>query len=359
VPTTDAVGMDALTAFLCRDGTDRGRLLELERPLRRARLLSYGGCAIALLVMGPWVGWWPIGMLALLGGAYELLIRRRLQRSARPAVLVAVGFVLTVAIIGVTAALTGGPASPLIAWLVIPIVSLAGRFDTRGVWGGAGVVLVALAAICAVHPHAFADDPVYVIAVVPLTLAVGWFSAAMMWAERRSRTQSSLDDLTGLLNRRSLPERFGELAEQARLTGDAVALVALDLDHFKRINDTHGHARGDAVLREVAAAIRGELRSFELAYRIGGEEFLIVLPGVDLEHGAGVAERLRVRIAALRPDGLEVSASLGVSAGAGDEVAYGPLFDAADRALYAAKHNGRDRVETAAPDLARVPAAVG
>ena len=77
-----------------------------------------------------------------------------------------------------TAALTGGPASPLIAWLVIPIVSLAGRFDTRGVWGGAGVVLVALAAICAVHPHAFADDPVYVIAVVPLALAVA-FAAAL------------------------------------------------------------------------------------------------------------------------------------------------------------------------------------
>jgi diguanylate cyclase (GGDEF)-like protein len=339
--------VDPLTTFLCRDDADRGRLLELERPLRRARLLSYGGCAIGLLVMGPWIGWWPIGMVALLGGAYELLIRRRLERSAHPAVLVAAGFVMNVAVIGSAAALTGGPTSPLIPWMVIPIVSLAGRFDTRGVWGGAGIVLVALAVICAIHPHAFAHQPVFVIAVVPLTLAIGWFSAAMMWAERRQRTESSLDDLTGLLNRRSLPSRFGELAEQARLTGDAVALIALDIDHFKQINDGHGHARGDAVLRAVAVAIRGELRSFELAYRIGGEEFLIVLPGVDLEHGAGVAERLRLRIATLRPDGLDVRASLGVSAGEGARVAYGPLFDAADRALYAAKRNGRDRVEVA------------
>jgi diguanylate cyclase (GGDEF)-like protein len=341
------VSVDALTAFLCRDDADRGRLLELERPLRPARLLSYSGCAIALLVMGPWVGWWPIGLLAVLGSAYELLIRRRLERSSHPAVLVAAGFVLNVAIIGLAAALTGGPTSPLIAWMVIPIVSLAGRFDSRGVWGGAGIVLVALAAICALHPRAFADTPTFVVAAVPLTLAVGWFSAAMMWAERRSRTESSLDDLTGLLNRRSLPARFNELAEQARLTGDAVALIALDIDHFKAINDGHGHARGDAVLRAVAVAIRGELRSFELAYRIGGEEFLIVLPGLDLEHGADVAERLRRRIAGLQPDGLDVRASLGVSAGAGAQVAYGPLYDAADRALYAAKRNGRDRVEIA------------
>jgi diguanylate cyclase (GGDEF)-like protein len=351
--------MDPLSAFLCRDGADRGRLLELEAPLRRARLLSYGGCAVGLLVMGPWVGWWPISMLALLGGAYELLIRRRLERSAHPAVLVAAGFIMNVTVIAAAATLTSGPTSPLIPWMVIPIVSLAGRFDTRGVWGGAGIVLLALVVICAVHPHAFVEQPVFVIAVVPLTLAIGWFSAAMMWAERRSRTESSLDDLTGLLNRRSLPSRFGELAEQAHLNGDAVALIALDIDHFKQINDSYGHARGDAVLREVALAIRGELRSFELAYRIGGEEFLVVLPGVDLEHGAGVAERLRMRIATLRPDGIEVRVSLGVSAGAGAEVSYAPLFDAADRALYTAKRNGRDRVEVAACDGVLTLAAAG
>jgi diguanylate cyclase (GGDEF)-like protein len=341
--------VDPLSAFLCPAEADRSRLLQLERPLRRARLLSYGGCALSLLVMGPWIGWWPIGMVALLGGTYELAIRRRLERSAHPAALVAAGFVLNVVTIGAAAALTGGPLSPLVAWMVIPIVSLAGRFDTRGVFGGTGIVLLALVAISALHPRAFLDHPEFVVAVVPLTLAVGWFSAAMMYAERRSRTASSLDDLTGLLNRRSLPDRFGELAAQAALTGDAVALVALDIDHFKQINDTHGHARGDAVLREVARAIRGELRSFELAYRIGGEEFLIVLPGVDLEHGAGVAERLRARIAALRPDGLDVRVSLGVSAGTGAEVAYAPLYAAADRALYAAKHGGRDQVAVAEP----------
>jgi diguanylate cyclase (GGDEF)-like protein len=174
----------------------------------------------------------------------------------------------------------------------------------------------------------------------------------MMHAERRQRQRSALDALTGLLNRSSLETRFDELAEQARLNGDTVALIALDIDHFKQINDRYGHARGDAVVREVAVAIRGELRSFELAYRIGGEEFLIVLPGVDLEHGAGVAERLRERIASLHPGGIEVRVSLGVSAGAGADVAYGPLFDAADRALYAAKRNGRDRVEVAATQAA-------
>jgi diguanylate cyclase (GGDEF)-like protein len=230
---------------------------------------------------------------------------------------------------------------------VIPIISLAGRFDRRGVWCGVAFVAICLAAVIATDPAAFAADPARTVVILPLALSLGAFGAAMMHAERRQRQRSALDALTGLLNRSSLETRFGELAEQARLNGDTVALIALDLDHFKQVNDRYGHARGDAVLREVAVAIRGELRNFELAYRNGGEEILIVLPGVDLEYGAGVAERLRERIADVHPDGLDISASLGVSAAAGTDVAYGPLFDAADRALYAAKRNGRDRVEVA------------
>jgi diguanylate cyclase (GGDEF)-like protein len=340
--------VDRVTAFFCPTEADRERLLELEATLRTPRIVTYCAVAATLAFLGPWIGWWLLAIVGGLAVLYELLIRRRLARTAHPAVLVASGFAMNEVAIAAGAAISGGASSPLLPWLVIPIISLAGRFDRRGVWCGVGFVALCIAAVIATDPAAFADDPTRTVVVLPLALSLGAFGAAMMHAERRQRQRSALDTLTGLLNRSSLETRFGELAEQARLTGDTVALIALDIDHFKQINDGYGHARGDAVLREVAVAIRGELRNFELAYRIGGEEFLIVLPGVDLEHGAGVAERLRARIATLHPDGIEVRVSLGVAAGAGSEVAYGPLFDAADRALYAAKRNGRDRVEVAA-----------
>jgi diguanylate cyclase (GGDEF)-like protein len=339
--------VDPLTGFFCPTEADRERLLDLEATLRRARILTYGSIAVALGVLGIWIGWWNIPLIAGLAVGYELAIRRRLSRSDHPALLVIVGFVMNVAVTATGAIITGGPHSPLLPWLIIPIVSLAGRFDGRGVWCGTGVVLVGLTAVALSQPHALADNPTMVIAVVPLAISVGMFSAAMMRAERRQRAESSLDPLTGLLNRKSLQGRVAELAEQARLTGDAVALIALDVDHFKAINDTHGHARGDDVLRAIAGAIRGELRSFELAYRVGGEEFLVVLPGIDLEHGAGVAERLRACMEALRPDGIDLTVSLGVAAARGADVTLAELFDAADHALYAAKRGGRNRVETA------------
>jgi diguanylate cyclase (GGDEF)-like protein len=116
-----------------------------------------------------------------------------------------------------------------------------------------------------------------------------------------------LDPLTGLLNRASLDSREVEIEQQARLTGGSVSLVLVDVDGFKRINDTYGHERGDAVLRDTAYEIRKSLRSFELVYRIGGEEFLVMLPGVDLTDAVQIAERLRGSVAAARPGELELT----------------------------------------------------
>jgi diguanylate cyclase (GGDEF)-like protein len=115
------------------------------------------------------------------------------------------------------------------------------------------------------------------------------------------------------------------------------------------VNDTHGHDRGDAVLRATAYEMRKTLRSFELVYRLGGEEFLLVLPGLGLEEGAEVAERLRHSVANGRPGGLKVTMSVGVSAAAGEEASYDRLMKASDEALYRAKREGRDRVVTAEP----------
>ena len=97
-----------------------------------------------------------------------------------------------------------------------------------------------------------------------------------------------------------------------------VAFVLFDLDRFKDVNDTHGHEAGDAVLRDVAYEMRKALRSFELAYRVGGEELLLILPGTDEAEAAALAERVRRRIAASRPGGISVTISAGVSAAVGE-----------------------------------------
>jgi diguanylate cyclase (GGDEF)-like protein len=134
-----------------------------------------------------------------------------------------------------------------------------------------------------------------------------------------------------------------------------------DVDNFKSINDEHGHDCGDAVLRDIAYELRKHLRSFELVYRLGGEEFLIVLPGITQTAAKIVAERLRAAVEQSRPTGIPVTISLGLSSGTGESVVYDTMFKAADDALYEAKRAGRNRVvlAAAAAEEIEIPATAG
>ncbi len=165
-----------------------------------------------------------------------------------------------------------------------------------------------------------------------------------------------LDPLTGLLNRSGLEGRVHELAEQARQTGQPISVLICDLDRFKAINDVRGHAVGDAVLQDVAYELRKQLRSFELLYRIGGEEFLVVLPGATEQDAFALGERMRGAVRRSPAQGIPVTISVGVSTSRGAEVQFATLVGAADRALHRAKAEGRDRVTTSALDDAeRLP----
>jgi diguanylate cyclase (GGDEF)-like protein len=223
-----------------------------------------------------------------------------------------------------------------------------------------GVAITALAVVAVtmgLDPAGTLDEPVLTLVTLSLLISVTASSFALMNAELTHRDAAVLDSLTGLLNRQALETRAVELEQQARLTGDSVCFIACDLDGFKRINDTHGHDRGDSVLQATAYELRKALRSFELIYRLGGEEFLIVLPGVGLKEGMAVAERLRRSLADARPGGLELTMSVGVSAEAGERASYDGLFKAADEALYRAKREGRDRVVAAEPSDRAQPSA--
>jgi diguanylate cyclase (GGDEF)-like protein len=148
-----------------------------------------------------------------------------------------------------------------------------------------------------------------------------------------------------MLNRTALVRRRAEIEAQSRSTGEPVGLIVIDLDHFKRVNDTQGHGIGDAVLRDVAYVLRRELRAYDLAYRLGGEEFAVLLPGADLDSTTDLAGRLHTAVGANPIAGLEITISLGVAASvAGTPFAWDAVFARADAALYQAKQGGRDRV---------------
>ena len=163
------------------------------------------------------------------------------------------------------------------------------------------------------------------------------------------------DPLTGLHNRRYAMSQLDRIAEQSVQTGEPFTVMIADMDHFKRINDTHGHAAGDVVLIETANRLRTNLRSVDLLARIGGEEFLIVMPGVPLQDAKGAARRLCHLIGQKsfkKPDGLHTinaTISIGLAIGCGHEKTTHRLLDEADKALYAAKTRGRNCVTLSRP----------
>lgn len=158
------------------------------------------------------------------------------------------------------------------------------------------------------------------------------------------------DDLTGMMNRRALLEATQSLLVLAARQGWPVAFIMLDLDHFKRINDTWGHATGDATLRQVADILKERLRSSDLLGRIGGEEFLVVLPQAGLNDACALAEDLRATVERQRPTNpaqppVQVTVSLGVTvAEAPQKESMDDYLMQADQALYCSKRNGRNQV---------------
>ncbi|ACB33693.1 diguanylate cyclase [Leptothrix cholodnii SP-6] len=161
------------------------------------------------------------------------------------------------------------------------------------------------------------------------------------------------DELTGLPNRRRMQAALAEERERCSRNGVSFSVAMLDIDHFKRINDLYGHPMGDAVLRSVAQLMRTALRKPDLVGRVGGEEFLMILPGAArLEEAKHVVERVRAAIegndwSATRAD-LQVTASIGVAVGEPGE-SVESLFDRADRGLYLAKQGGRNQVAADTP----------
>ena len=290
-------------------------------------------------------------------GIHLVTVDRWLDRSDSPELIVFGTLLVMMGLLALSAALTGGPDSPVLPWMVLIPAMATLRFRLGVCVTLLGVAAVAIVAVgVGVDPAGAWDDPVPMIAALVTVANIVAICTALMYGELEHRDRAVIDPLTGLLNRAALQSRIPELEQQARLTGGSVCLVLCDLDRFKEVNDTHGHDRGDAALRDVAYATRKALREFELVYRIGGEELLVVLPGVGQEEGLAAGERVRTSVQQARPAGLDLTLSVGVAAAAGDRVRYDALFREADLALLRAKREGRNRAVPAAEPRAVVAA---
>ena len=256
--------------------------------------------------------------------------------------------------------LDGGRRSPVALLLVLPLAFGAMTYPPRAVvWLGAaiagGQLLIALRA-----ENGLVHGPIRAVTFA-LIAAMGVFTARnhTRQVERvrvlaaELRRQAEIDGLTGCLNHRTFHERLDAEVARAETDGGRLVLLSCDLDHFKRINDRHGHPIGDAALIAVGAALRDAVRDGDAVARVGGEEFALLITGVSLDAGFDLAERIRGAIGDIRVPA-SFTASLGVAAFPETATGKQDLLDAVDRALYAAKHAGRNRTVRAAPPGAEV-----
>jgi diguanylate cyclase (GGDEF)-like protein len=167
--------------------------------------------------------------------------------------------------------------------------------------------------------------------------------------------RATTDGLTGLTNRRAFQERFEQIHALAERTGQKFSLILTDIDHFKSVNDTYGHAAGDAVLKRVAAVFAGRARKVDVVARYGGEEFVLVLPDTDGEGAEKFANRLREEVAAQsmtsEHGAFKVTISMGVAEFPVDSKDRQDLLERADQALYWCKEHGRNCVTRWSPRM--------
>ena len=336
----------ALAGWLCPTEMARMRFVDMNDRVRTARRIQGATLGAASLLASFWYGPW-LAILVLASVTVLVVLEKVSRRTTHPEVPAFLSLWALAAILALGALGTGGATSPMLVTLAVPTLMLAARYRKEVVVVGVVVVLLMSVAVV-LGAQRLAPPP-----TTPPVVGVAMYLAVMaslvavavtlQSAEMASRGDAVVDQLTGLFNRKALHGRFTEAAAQAKLIGAPVSLIMCDLDHFKRVNDEHGHDVGDVVLREVAYRMRCTLRVFDMVYRLGGEEFLVLLPGQTEEQSMVVADRMLADMRSELVAGLPITMSAGVAALPPEAVDFDELLKAADLALYAAKRAGRDR----------------
>jgi diguanylate cyclase (GGDEF)-like protein len=338
--------MDEGLNWLIGRDRDRRRLLEMDRRLKSVRVWTLAVLAVAFIACGPWIGWQPLPLL-LGAGLIFRLADGVAEKVSRPEYWIFGAWIGSQLMIASAALLTDAPLLICTIWFALPVVTLSTRFSGPGIAAGVVITLMLLVTVSlATDSAAVMDFPPILIMPAALVVGVAILTTVLMRSDLQYRTESIVDPLTGLLNRKALENRVEELTHQTVAADASIGLICFDLDYFKRVNDTIGHLGGDSVLVGIAELIRVELRAFELAYRIGGEEFLILLPGLELTETAALAERLRHAVGSHEfTQGIRLTMSCGVTTSRSSPfLDFDAAWSSADEALYEAKRSGRNRV---------------
>jgi diguanylate cyclase (GGDEF)-like protein len=341
-----------VSSFMCRDEEELAWMLDMHLRIVPVMFRSMF-LVLALMVMClPWydpVSFIPMAVAAAgFGlGSYLTRVHKRIDPLvyawAAGTALIATATAINARHVGDDGAFVYALCGAVLIW---PLVGVCGVIPSRlaalaTAWC---CLLVVVPGLVLFRDGVLAYPPAYLV-MIAMLMAVPVISSAARRAGMEHRTAAVVDPLTGMLNRAALEARAAELAHQSSLTGERVGVIALDLDHFKTVNDTHGHAVGDRVLQEVAYRVRTELRAFDLAYRLGGEEFVVLLPGADDEAAERIGRELWSAIRCAPVSGLPITVSVGVAVSApGEPFSFDTTFHTADAALYEAKAQGRDRV---------------
>jgi diguanylate cyclase (GGDEF)-like protein len=338
---------------------------------------SHGPLAITASMAPYMFIFWHAGFPILLGAAWGPWFGPNTTPTARPnrrrLLTIATGTTIGVGLATITGIAATAHHLPVLihgldtsqfanftAPIGVPLIVVSLVFCARGIRGAAGperwavVAIVGCLADLVISYHSHYRYSLGWYAGRSLgVLSAGVVLTAMLTTFRRLKAtaefNAAYDHLTDLPNRRSAQDSLTAMFARGRRMHTALALVAFDLDFFKRINDEHGHAAGDAVLRAVGLAVRTAVRPSDTIARIGGEEFLVLLPDADDDAARVVAERLREALRTLDfvgPD-IRVTASFGVAHMQDSDVDAEQLLQRADRALYIAKATGRDSVVVA------------
>lgn len=335
---------------------------------RRVTMVAAGVDAaflvLFLLLDSPVLAWLNVASIAMYGTAYWLLSRR----LNLPAVLLIWIEVLGHATIGsllvgwnsgfhyyllmfIPAIVVSGRVREMVLTLALLLTSYLGLHAATQAYG----IMAPLSSAGLNIVHAFNVTIVFAMA----SYTARFYYNTVRRAERKLLELATTDSLTSLSNRRHLLALAEREVTRSRLTGDPIALILADIDHFKQINDEYGHDGGDRVITHAGAQLAGLCRAQDIVARWGGEEFLILLPATTFDDGFAVAERIRKTVAnaAVEHQGrtINYTLSLGVASLKEDE-SFNDAIIRADRALYQSKESGRDRVTAAS---AAAPATAG
>ncbi len=332
------------------DSEDRSdgdaRLIEMCNRIFPRLTPVYAAVGLLLLLSTPFYGWWVM-LPVIVDGAKAALAHRMAQTSKNPQLVYVTDQYTSVVLIGTAIFFAGGASSPFFPFMAAFAGLFPVLFNRRHV-RRSFALLVITCAITALGPARPIEYEMFfrLGTLVCLMFALRVFATELMNSDLQYRAASLVDGLTGLANRRSFESELAALNTRFAERPMAAALIVGDIDHFKKVNDEHGHAVGDRVLKDVAHELTRAFRSEDSAYRIGGEEFAFIALGVTPELAEGMADAIRDRITVSYPAGLDISMSFGVAM-------YHPgestkkWFRRSDAALFEAKRAGRNRVTMA------------